>query len=480
MSRRIPVILLLVVLAATVACTNKKVNNPLANVGSKQPDKVLFDRAMEALKHNRFDVARITLQTLINTYPDSEYIARAKLGVADSWYDEGGTTALAQAEIEYKDFITFFPNMPEAAEAQLKIANIHYQEMEKPDRDFTHAERAEEEYRNLILQWPDSKLVPEAKHRLLEVQEVLGEREFGVGRFYYLRESYPAAEARLKSLVEKYPLFSQADEALLLLGQSYQASIERVRNNGNIRNEAAKARLIEDLNNKAADAYDRILTRYPLGDAADNAKIALQAMHRPIPKATKAMIAQNRAEIESRKDPGMVSHLMGNFKKHPDVAEATKVGEPTMVDPTPVNAKDLIEQASAAMRVPAASDKNVVGVEAVKNGTPAENAPAPRSDTPTETAATPADNSAGTQPSPGELTPNVSADANELKPNVSTSSAQDDTNAPPPPQQVNEIGSTSTDQKTAEAAAPDPDEGPGGVSSSKKKKKKGLKKLIPF
>ena len=77
---------LVLVLALALGCTNKKVNNPLANVGSKQPDKVLFDRAMDAMKHNRFDVARMTLQTLINTYPDSEFIARAKLAVADSWY----------------------------------------------------------------------------------------------------------------------------------------------------------------------------------------------------------------------------------------------------------------------------------------------------------------------------------------------------------------------------------------------------------
>src|ERR1700736_6017867 len=189
MLRRIPVILLLALLTFAAACTNKKVNNPLADVNSKQPDKVLFDRAMDALKHNRFDVARLTLQTLINTYPDSEYIARAKLALADSWSAEGGGTALAQAEIEYKDFETFFPNMPEAAEAQLKIANIHYQEMEKPDRDYTHAMRAEEEYRRLVLQYPESKLVPEAKQRLLEVQEVLGEREFEIGRFYFLRQS---------------------------------------------------------------------------------------------------------------------------------------------------------------------------------------------------------------------------------------------------------------------------------------------------
>ena len=308
MSRRIPVIFLLGVLVFTAACTNKKVNNPLANVGSKQPDKVLFDRAMDALKHNRFDVARITLQTLINTYPDSEYIARAKLGVADSWYAEGGTTALAQAEIEYKDFITFFPNMPEAAEAQLKIANIHYQEMEKPDRDFTHAARAEEEYRALITQWPDSKLVPEAKARLREVQEVLAEREFRVGRFYYMRESYPAAEARLESLIDKYPLYSHADEALFLLGQSYEASAERIRASG-MRNETAKAKMIQQSESKAADAYKRILTRYPMTDRVEDAKARLVAMHQSVPRATQEMVALNRKEVESRKETGMVSQI---------------------------------------------------------------------------------------------------------------------------------------------------------------------------
>src|SRR5881296_2815900 len=226
MLRRIAVFILLATLAFTVACTNKKVNNPLANVGSKQPDKVLFDRAMDAMKHNRFDVARITLQTLINTYPDSEFIARAKLAVADSWYAEGGSTSLAQAEAEYKDFETFFPNMPEAAEAQLKIANIHFQQMEKPDRDFTHAVRAEQEYRHVIMQYPDNpKMVEEARKRLLQVQEVIAEREYRIGHFYYMRESYPAAIARLQSLAERYPLYSGADETLYLLGQAYEGEI---------------------------------------------------------------------------------------------------------------------------------------------------------------------------------------------------------------------------------------------------------------
>ena len=66
MSRRISLLVALgTLLALTAACTNKKSVNPLANVGSKQPDKVLFDKAMDAMRHNRFDVARLTLQTLI-------------------------------------------------------------------------------------------------------------------------------------------------------------------------------------------------------------------------------------------------------------------------------------------------------------------------------------------------------------------------------------------------------------------------------
>ena len=486
MSRRIPIVILLCVLALTVGCTNKKVSNPLANVGSKQPDKVLFDRAMDAMKHNRFDVARITLETMINTYPDSEYIARAKLAVADSWYAEGGSTSLSQAEIQYKDFITFFPNMPEAAEAQLKIANIHYQQMEKPDRDYTHARRAEDEYRQLIMQFPDSKLLPEAKQRLLEVQEVLAEREFRVGRFYYLRESYPAAIARLRSVVDRYPLYSQADEALYLLGQAYEGEIAMVRSRKG--NEVAKARMIQEFTNGAAESYSRIVTRYPLMNRMEDAKARLEALHQPVPKPTKTAVAQNKAEEDSRRETGMFGKVMRNFQKHPDVAQATKVGDPTLVDPQMVSATEVVQKAANAMRgTSTPADNNAVSIETVGKGAPPANQAAPRSDT--ANPERPVDNSAAPPPAPdpNELKPNVAPDPNELKPNVADESGQ----ALPPPQQVNELapganqaipdaaktgdGKTSDTASSANEPADD-----AAVSSSKRKKKKGLRKIVPF
>ncbi len=484
-------------LLLTAACTNKKVNNPLANVGSKQPDKVLFDRAMEQMKHNRFDQARMILQTLINTYPDSEFIARAKLAVGDSWYAEGGTTSLAQAELEYKDFITFFPNMPEAAEAQLKIANIHYQQMEKPDRDFTHAMRAEEEYRQLILQFPDSKLVPEAKQRLLEVQEVLAQREFQVGRFYYIRNSYPAAIARLQSVIERYPLYSGADEALYLLGQSYEGEITNTR--ASKMPEVAKAKLIQAFTKDAASAYAKILTRYPVMDRAEDAKKRLLALHQPVPTPTQAAIAQNEKEEDSRRSSGMFGRLMGNFSRHPDVAQATKVGDPTLVDPKPVSATEVVQAANRALFSGLAkSAGNKVSVETVKEGAPPPNEAAPRSDAPAPATTpdtnneapantTPATTEVETVPANNDSTPAPAADSNsggnssgigELKPNVAP-----DAQTPPPPAQVNEMQQDSQGQGDSGAAASSSSSANSSVdkasaknnsqvSSSRKKKKK--------
>jgi outer membrane protein assembly factor BamD len=481
--RRISIIgLLALLLAFSAACTNKKVNNPLANVGSKQPDKVLFDRSMNAMKHNKFDVARMTLQTLINTYPDSEFIARAKLAVADSWYAEGGSTAMQQAEIEYKDFKTFFPNMPEAAEAQLKVANIHYQEMEKPDRDYTHAMRAEDEYRSLIQEYPDSKLLPQAKQRLREVQEVLAQREYIIGRFYYLRQAYPASIARLRTLVDRYPLYSGADEALYLLGQSYESEIEMLRRNAKV-GEASKAKMIEGFTRYASESYGRIITRYPAMDRALDAKARLEALHQTVPRPTRAALELNKKEAASRHQPGMMASVMKGISKRPDVSPAAGMGEPTMVDPTPTNATDVVQAATRALTGGAAPGDNKATVGIV-NVTPGANQEPPRSDAapanPPDQAA-PAPSAQEQPPAGADAASNSAAepkpeapDPNELKPNVAP-----DPNALPPLQQNNELAPGNTSTSASSTSSQNPEE-LADISSSKKKKKKGIGRLNPF
>src|SRR5262249_6701735 len=260
------------------------------------------------------------------------------------------------------------------------VANIHYRQMEKPDRDFTHARRAEDEYRNLILQFPDSKLVPEAKQKLRQVQEVLAEREFRIGRFYYLRQSYPAAIARLKTLTDSYPLYSQADEALYMLGSAFESEIDIVRRAKGVE-EVKKAITIQDFSNKAAEAYSKLVSRYPVMPRSEDAKKRLQALNRPVPTPTAEAIAQNRAEEQSRSETGTMGKVMGNFRRAPDVSQTAKVGEPNLTGTKDASAPEFLKQVQRSMMGKAANEENgTVSVETVGKGSPPPNQAVPRSE----------------------------------------------------------------------------------------------------
>ena len=440
MVRKILVSAVLACAMAALGGCHHKVQNPLSNIDSKQPDKGLFDRAMESMKKGRFQESRTLLETLINTYPDSEYIARAKLALGDAWYAEGGTAAWGQAEVEYKDFQTFFPNLPEASEAQLKVATIHYRQMEKPDRDFAQAQRAADEYKNLIQQYPDSPLVPQAKQKLREVQEVLAERQYRIAHFYYLRDNLAASQARLQSLTDSYPLYSGSDEALFELGNLYEkeaAGLKRQKIP-----EAQKEKLVALFEKKAVEAYTKIVTRYPATNRVPDAKTRLEALKAGIPEPTPEALAESKAEEASREKVKLVAKVSGNFKKHPNVGPASKVGEPNLEEEQITSAPAIVNSLNTALITGAQASQNI-GVQAVGTGT-------------------------------GTL------DANEKAPGSHDSEAAKEGTAPPPaPAQVNEVQKPApgTQTTTNDKAAPvDPKQ----ESSSKKKGKKGLRKLIPF
>ena len=264
------------------------------------PDKVLYDKALDATKRGHFDVARLDLQTLLNTYPDSQYQMKAKLAIADSWYKEGGTAALTQAEQEYKDFITFFPNAPEAAEAQMRVGDIYFRQMDKPDRDYAKATHAEEEYRLMLQQFPESTLVPQAKQRLREVQEVMATRESAIAAFYATHSNnWPAAIARYQTVVDTYPQYSHMDDVLIGLGDAYETEARFVRTMK--LPEAAKAKLEKTYDDQAIAAYSKVVLEHSAAPHVEDARDRLDAMNVPIPTPTPEQIAASVALENSRR-----------------------------------------------------------------------------------------------------------------------------------------------------------------------------------
>lgn len=344
----------------TGGCTLRRhpLETPIIS-NSQQPDKDLFDRATNDLEHSRYTVARLTLQTLINTYPDSEFVAKSKLAIADSWYREGGSSGLMQAEAEYRDFITFFPTMAEATEAQMRVAMIHYREMEKPDRDPTHARRAEQEFQKLLLNYPDTPFAPLALQRLREVQEVLAQGLFEVARFYFILGGDQAAQPRLKELAERYPNFSEADITLYLLARSLERSGEK--NAG-----------------EAAPYYAQIVRDYPLSPQAPEAKERLTALGTPIPDPDPAAVARMTYENAHGERPGMFDRVKGAFLRRPNVGTAQgKLGLPTMTAQGPAQPGVLPGglPTSAASGRPASGSTQTILFEPVTTPTSADPPP---------------------------------------------------------------------------------------------------------
>ena len=149
-----------------------------------------------------------------------------------------------------------------------------------------------------------------------------------VGTFYHIKGSNPAAANRLSRLVDQYPLYSRADEALWELGDSYTRMGNRFRK-------------------QSGDAYARIVRDYPLSQYNEQAKKKLQELEMPIPQADPAAYAHMKYEQEHRTKASLMGKSMDMLRRGPDVRPAAKSGAPAMTNlrPTvPVSVPNLAEQ----------------------------------------------------------------------------------------------------------------------------------------
>jgi outer membrane protein assembly factor BamD len=240
-------------------------------IGTVTPgrDRELFIVATREVRKKNFDVGRLLFQTIITTYPDSPYLPMSKLAVADSFYLEGSTSALIQAIAAYQDWLTFFPTHPLADRVILKIAESEMRQVGLPDRDATRAKRAETRLKALLQQYPNSILKPEAEKRLSEVQDNLGLHGLYVANYYYTQSveqkkgGLKGAQSRYREIVEKYPNFSFADEALYKLAVTY---------------------LVEEETDQAARYFQRIVRDFPNSDWVEKSKEQLGLIGATIPE----------------------------------------------------------------------------------------------------------------------------------------------------------------------------------------------------
>jgi outer membrane protein assembly factor BamD len=432
----------------------KKVNTSTSADNTAEPDKILYDKAMNDIKHGRHEIGRLNLQTLINTYPDSEYLAKAKLSIADSYFKEGGKANLTQAIQAYKDFIVFFPFLQEAAYAQLQVAMAHYKQMEKPDRDRTEARAAEDEFQTYLKKYPNDPLEGKAEQHLREVQEVLAEGDFRIGYYYYVKGDKKAAESRLKSVTTRYPLYSKSDQALWMLGNIWEGTEKK---------------------EFAANYYGQIVRNYPLSSLVPDAKGRLKAMGAPIPQPDPKAVAWMTAEQNAaRPHTSLVMKPLTilNSKPGQELQVASRAGKPPL-EPEPESAAGVETLTGGDQTRKTGSATGIVATVTPGGssvGTGSAEGVAPATDASAATSVTPSDPN-GVAPAADASKPgaNDSADG-------SATAAAGTTDAAPKTDAAAATDQTSDATKTA---ATQPQNGDSKKESTSKKKK-GLKKLVPW
>ncbi len=183
-------------------------------------DEALFRTGEQFVKKDP-EKARLYLRQVIDSFPKSFYAQRAKLAIADSFFQQGDEGSMILAASEYRDFITTFPLSPSAPYAQLQIALSYFKKILKPGRDQTKTEQALQEFKRLITDYPLSEEAKEAREKAKLCEEQLAAHTLSIGYVYFKRKAYPASISRYKEVLSNYPAFSGLDEVFFMLGESY-------------------------------------------------------------------------------------------------------------------------------------------------------------------------------------------------------------------------------------------------------------------
>jgi outer membrane protein assembly factor BamD len=161
-----------------------------------------YEEGVRLLEKKKYEQSAEAFRKFKEDFPLSTYTPLAELRLADSLYHDKN---YAEAIVQYEEFKKLHPTHAEIPYAIYQVGMCYLQQMLSVDRDQTVTEKALEQFRYVVENFPQSKYTSEAATKMRLCQRQLAEQEFYVGEFYYRMGHYRAARGRLEELLKKYP-----------------------------------------------------------------------------------------------------------------------------------------------------------------------------------------------------------------------------------------------------------------------------------
>jgi outer membrane protein assembly factor BamD len=183
-------------------------------------DEVVWDAGQKASTKKDWEAARQYYKRLVDAFPQSQHQPDARIGLADSYYQEGGTANYVLAVSAYREFLTLYPQHPRSDYAQFQAGESYFKQKNSSDRDQTATRQALEEYERLLDVYPQSTFIEQTRDRIKACRQSLARTHHQVGFFYQkTRRSWRAAIARYQTILSDYPDYEHIDEVLFRMGQ---------------------------------------------------------------------------------------------------------------------------------------------------------------------------------------------------------------------------------------------------------------------
>lgn len=162
----------------------------------------LANDGMRQFKKKRFRTSIESFEKLKDWYPFSKFAILAELKIAEAYYR---LEEYENAIFAYEEFENLHPRNEAIPYVIYQIGRCYFDQIDTIDRDQTPAQKALENFKRLINQFPGNSYSKKAEEHIKKCHESLAGHELYVGLFYYKGKHYKAALHRFKLVLSDYP-----------------------------------------------------------------------------------------------------------------------------------------------------------------------------------------------------------------------------------------------------------------------------------
>ena len=154
--------------------------------------------------------------------PRSTTAAKAQFTIGEVWESQGNASGSAKAIAAYRELVIEYPDSREAPEGQFRIGKILLDEARRGNQDQANLDRAREALQDYVRQYPGHHRVGEARKLISNIGGQDIQRSYEIAEFYERKGDKGSARFYYEEVVQKAksgPLHDKAKARLAALGQ---------------------------------------------------------------------------------------------------------------------------------------------------------------------------------------------------------------------------------------------------------------------